>query len=188
MSTILSIREEEKVKEVQKLRKFLLAESDRGCCLLAVSFLENELKLLLSEKLVGEKKTKEDLFGVNGPLGTFSSKIILSFSIGLLSKSLKNDINSIRKIRNEFGHNYTKIDFNENIIKNSIFSLKHNIYQTEERTSREMFINAVTLILSEIHELFETYIPYKEMPNKKYLEEPLYLKMLKGGIDEVYNQ
>lgn len=185
--TKLTTREKRKIQEVQKLRKFLQAESDRGCCLLAVSFLDNELKLLLEEKLVGEKKYKKELFDLNGPLGTFSSKINLSYSIGMLSKSLKNDINSIRKIRNEFGHNYTQIDFESSSIKDQILQLKHNIYEKNEKSSREMFINTVTLILSEIHELLEIYSPYKEMSNKKYLDESAYVKILKEAIDIVYN-
>ena len=188
MARKLSEKEEEKIKDVQNLRSFLREESDRGCCLLAVSFLVNELKLLLEEKLVGEKKFKKELFDLNGPLGTFSSKINMGYSTGLLNTDLKSDIHIIRKIRNEFGHNYSQISFETIKIKNQVSQLKYNLYEKKEKSSRDMFINAVTLILSEIHEMFETHIPFREKPNKKYLSEPALVKIVKDGIDKVYEK
>ena len=133
MARKLSEKEEEKIKDVQNLRSFLREESDRGCCLLAVSFLDNELKLLLEEKLVGEKKFKKELFDLNGPLGTFSSKINMGYSTGLLNTDLKSDIHIIRKIRNEFGHNYSQISFETIKIKNQVSQLKYNLYEKKRK-------------------------------------------------------
>ncbi len=188
MENKLSDQEVSKIKAVQQLRKFLVEESDRGCCLLAVSFLDNELKLLLKEKLVGTKKEKEKLFNLNGPLGNFSSKIDLGFSIGLINPALKTDIHIIRKIRNDFSHKYDPIDFNTKGIKNSIQQLKHNLYEKDECSSREMFINAVTLILAEINEIFAMYLKFQVMENKKYLDIPAFTDMVKRGIDKIYSE
>jgi DNA-binding MltR family transcriptional regulator len=184
----LSDKEIERIKGVQNLRKLLEKESDRGCCLLAVSFLDNELKLLLEEKLIGDAKFKNNLFDVNGPLGNFSSKINLSFSIGVICNELKNDINVIRKIRNEFGHNYTYINFDSAKIKSQILALTYNLYDKSETTPRVMFINTVTLILSEIHDIFELKNKFKEIPNKSYIKVPALVKLVKKIIENEYDK
>lgn len=62
---------DEQAQRVIAIRRELTKESDRGCALMAASFLENELMVLLNSKLVGDKKFKEDLFEFNGPLGNF---------------------------------------------------------------------------------------------------------------------
>ncbi|MCC8358918.1 MltR family transcriptional regulator [Salinimicrobium sediminilitoris] len=185
---MLTDKELNKIKDVQKLRKFLEVESDRGCCLLAVSFLDNEIKLLLENKLVGTEKFKNNLFSLNGPLGTFSSKIDLSFSIGLIGDDVKGDIHIIRKIRNEFGHSYDPIDFNSQKIKSRIENLKHNIYKSDEKIIREQFIDAVTLILAEISDTDYSHSKFSQKGNKRYLDNPKLANFLKKGIDKIYNE
>jgi hypothetical protein len=59
-------------------RKELTSESDRGCALLAASHLDFLLEKLLSIKLIGTKKQKKQIFDFNGPLGTFSGRIIMA--------------------------------------------------------------------------------------------------------------
>ena len=75
MTVYLSEEEKNRIEAAKKLVILLNKESDRGCCLLAVSFLDNELKLLLEKKLVGSAKQKKEILGFNGALGTFSSRI-----------------------------------------------------------------------------------------------------------------
>jgi DNA-binding MltR family transcriptional regulator len=89
----------------------LSKESDRGCALLAASHLDFLIEDLLKVKMVGTKKQVQSLFDFNGPMGTFSSRILISFSIGLISKSYVKDLQIIRKVRNEFGHSPSIINF-----------------------------------------------------------------------------
>jgi DNA-binding MltR family transcriptional regulator len=71
---------------IMNFRRELTKETDRGCALMAASFLDYELEKLLREKLVGSKNHLDTLFEFNGPLGTFSSRIRLSYSLGLIPK------------------------------------------------------------------------------------------------------
>ena len=95
----------------------LIKESDRGCALLATSHLEFMLQKALSATLCGPDKHLKSIFDFNGPLGTLSSRILLSHSIGILSKFQLHDIQFVRKIRNEFGHTAKIISFENEKIK-----------------------------------------------------------------------
>jgi len=188
MTVYLSEEEKNRIEAAKKLVNLLDKESDRGCCLLAVSFLDNEIKLLLEKKLVGTKKQKKEMFGFNGALGTFSSRINLSYSIGLINKQISDDVNIIRKIRNDFGHNYEYLDFETEAIKNKILGLNYNLHKKEEHSSRKKFIDAVTIILSEIHEILEIHQEFKEKSNKKYLEDPALRELVKKVNELIYSE
>lgn len=187
MTVYLSEEEKNRIEAAKKLVILLNKESDRGCCLLSVSFLDNELKLLLEDKLVGSAKQKKEILGFNGALGTFSSRIQLSYSIGLISKQITDDINIIRKIRNDFGHNYEYIDFETEKIQNKILNLNYNLHKKDEHTSRKRFIDAVTIILSEFHEILEIQQQFNEKKNKEYLKDPALRELVKKVNDLIYN-
>jgi DNA-binding MltR family transcriptional regulator len=139
---------------VSKIREQLDAESDRGCCLMAVSFIENEIERLISQKLVGSKKFIKNLFEFNGPLGTFSSKIKMAYTLGFISKNMMEDLEIIRKVRNEFGHTFEPINFETETINQRIKQLKGHFYDIAEINgvkTRGIFTNTVSSILSQIH-------------------------------------
>ncbi len=138
-------------KLVYQFRQTLSKETDRGCALMAASFLENEIERLLKDKFIGTASFIDLLFEFNGPLGTFSSKIKICYGVGLISKEIMNDLDLIRKIRNDFGHNYKPIDFNTPAIKSRIDNLKQNFFTKGDATSRQIFNNTVFGVLSHIH-------------------------------------
>lgn len=139
----------EDTKVVMAFRKELLKETDRGCALMVGSYLEYELELLLKEKLVGRKKSFDDLFQFNGPLGTFSSKIKMCYAIGLISKETHDELELIRKIRNDFGHEFEAISFSTNQIKERINNLKQHTHPTTDRP-KSVFINSSLGVLGQI--------------------------------------
>ncbi len=79
--------------------------SDRSCAIVCAAILDNSLQNILLSYLTEDSKTQNNnLFSQNGPLATFSSKIILSYRLGLISKYEHDKLNLIRKIRNYFAH------------------------------------------------------------------------------------
>jgi DNA-binding MltR family transcriptional regulator len=54
--------------------------------------------------------SKDLLFGFNAPLGTFSARTKAAYVMGLIERKEYEEINIIRKIRNEFGHNWKDVD------------------------------------------------------------------------------
>jgi DNA-binding MltR family transcriptional regulator len=102
-------------KEAFAFHKTLSIESNRGVSLMSASYLEEELKLLLQKYFVQDKNALKEFFGFNGSLGTFSSKIEMAYLLGLIPKEARDDLNLIRKIRNECAHSPYQIDFQSNI-------------------------------------------------------------------------
>jgi DNA-binding MltR family transcriptional regulator len=81
-------------------------ESDRGLVLSMSAFMEDSLGLVLKKYLKSVATTNELIEGFNAPLGTFSARAKLAYSLGLISEKQYKDINLIRKIRNEFAHSW----------------------------------------------------------------------------------
>jgi len=130
-------------------RRELTKESDRGCALLAAAHLDYMLESVLRKKMIGSKNHLDSLFNFNGPVGTFSGRILLAHSIGLLSKMQLYDIQIIRKIRNEFGHSPSIIDFENDKIKSLCSQLKL-IGRENCIKARSQFITSVFFILGSL--------------------------------------
>ena len=92
----------------------LVEESDRGCVLLGAAILEERIEevfCLAFDRNGISKKLQKSLFGSNGPLSTFSSKIKLAYSFGFVPKHVYEDLDAIRRIRNDFAHTSQEVDF-----------------------------------------------------------------------------
>ena len=92
----------------------LINESDRGCVLVGAAILESHLESLFVTvfKLNSiPKKIQASMFDSNGALSGFSSKIKLAYSLGYIKKSVYEDLETVRKIRNEFAHSVEDVDF-----------------------------------------------------------------------------
>lgn len=158
----------ESLKKVFKLRTELDKESDRGSILMATSFLDYELQKLFEYYLIGNKKFLDEMLIGQGSLATFSSRIKLAYSLGLISKLTMDDLNITRKIRNECGHNYESITFENHPLKQQIYSLKSSIYAGNNKIDpRKLFINNVFIILTEIQGRKADLNQVKEL-TKKY--------------------
>lgn len=83
-----------------------LKESDRGAVLIGLGFIENLLGQILSEYLLDVNDKKELFEGFNAPLGSLSARALTAFSMGLIDEVEYNEINTLKKIRNHFAHDY----------------------------------------------------------------------------------
>src|SRR5437867_76777 len=100
----LDIPESRHLERVLKFRDSLDLESDRGCALLAISFLDVELTRLLHRCFVQDDEMTETLFGPQSPFSTFSAKIDAGYYLGVVSATIKRELHLLRKVRNAFGH------------------------------------------------------------------------------------
>ena len=93
-------------------------ESDRSSAIVSSALTEDINARAICNRLIPVSNTHYDnLFGDKGPLGTFSAKIEMGYSLGLYGPIAKGDLHKIRKIRNEFAHELG-IDFgHEKIVK-----------------------------------------------------------------------
>jgi len=118
-----------------KVWDLLYEESDRGCVLVSTSILDDTLEILLNRILKRKKLSNnkiEDITNFTGPLGTFSSRIVMSYVFGVISCELYENLEIIRAIRNDFAHGYDRTDFSQSDLKKKVRSMKSTKYPIEE--------------------------------------------------------
>jgi DNA-binding MltR family transcriptional regulator len=96
----------------------LLRESDKGCLLLVVGVfdkvLQNIVELAITSNLhpaSAKQFLRESLFGENGTLHSFSSKVNIAYAFRLISEAEFNAMHILRKLRNEAAHCYFDFTF-----------------------------------------------------------------------------
>lgn len=91
--------------DLDQFLKIQNSESPRGKVLVASSYLDEQLKEMISSFMVKESEPGILLEGFNAPIGTFSSRIKTAYCLGLINNEEYNECETLRKIRNEFAHN-----------------------------------------------------------------------------------
>ena len=81
-------------------------ESERGAVLISVSYLERQLKEIISAFLCEGDASERLLEGFNAPLGTLAARAAAAAAMGLISMQEYRELETIRKIRNQFAHDH----------------------------------------------------------------------------------
>lgn len=136
------------INEFQDFRNSLLIESDRGSVLMAAAFIEDKITILLETYMVQNSKIQKKIFEGNGALATFSSKIDISFLLGLIPKNIYNDLGTLRKLRNDFAHNAKAITFETDYIKDRCNALEVVSKVALRDDSKAYFLRSMTTILT----------------------------------------
>lgn len=135
--------------EFLAFRSALSEESDRGCVLFAAAYLDTALEGLFRASVLEEKKIDEELFEGSAPLATFSGRIKLAYYFGFISAEFRADLETIRKIRNDFAHNATILSFDTQSIADRCRNLGFSYHEPDARP-RAHFTSAVTGLVSTI--------------------------------------
>lgn len=147
---------QEREPELEDLSKFLIGfnkETDRGAVLLAASIIDEWLSEILINYLKEDSISKELVIGFNAPLGTFSARTKMAYSLSLIEKREYDEINIIRKIRNQFGHNWQELNFDSEIIKKECDKLSwFGPYDLPEEsfTNRNKFNFVIVALLGDL--------------------------------------
>ncbi len=90
------------LEESEAMEKEFYGESDRACGVLHASWVEQVLETAIRRRL--RPNLSNRMFDFEGPLGTFSAKIMMGYALGLFGSKTNHDLLLIRTIRNEFAH------------------------------------------------------------------------------------
>lgn len=134
-----------------RFQQSLTTGTDSICASLAASFLESELESLLKYKLVGDVTFKNKLFGYGQPLGTFSSKTMLAFSLGVISDNTMKTLLFIDRLNKEFERNYSAFSFENSPLTEQVYELTSLAYSAYEVPPRRYFNNVALTALILIH-------------------------------------
>jgi len=143
--------ENPKIKDFSHFLKVFQNETDRGAVLVAGTLLEEKLRVIIESFLINTKESSDILSGFNAPLGTFSARLKMAYSLGLITNDEYFDCNLIRKIRNEFAHRFDlQFSFNDKKVIKLCGQLKADL--PGDKTDfldnpRFVFINGVILLV-----------------------------------------
>ena len=81
-------------------------ESDRATVILSAAKIDAQLYLLISKALKPSASSNDELLDGDSPIGTLSSRINLSYRLGLIDSQYAKSLHLIRKIRNAYAHEF----------------------------------------------------------------------------------
>ena len=87
-----------------------LEGDERLMIIIATSRLEDLLKRLLQKAMLHQGGGQDSLFSPDRPLGTFSSRILLAYRLGLIDRDYESFLQTLRKLRNDAAHAVQHID------------------------------------------------------------------------------
>ena len=102
----LSDFEKQVVEGAEALGEYARERDTRTFCILVGSFMEDTFKANFVDKWSIGRKQMADFFGSNGPLSTFSQRLIIAGGLDWLPPALQKDAKLIKNIRNELAHSH----------------------------------------------------------------------------------
>jgi hypothetical protein len=124
---------------------------ERGLILSLAAFAEDSLGALLKSFLLPSQAARDLLEGFNAPLGTLSSRIKAALALGLITQDQYEDLERLRKIRNEFSHTWKPISFSDQHIAAHIKAINYsNGDDKYPETAIEKVRSALTFLLVEL--------------------------------------
>lgn len=103
-------------------------ETDRGAIILATTALEDELQRALIAVFQPLNSTeKDELFGFEAPLRSFSAKIRLAYALGILDKPRKRIAEVVRVMRNTCAHAGQATSFYDKALMNALYFMLQEI-------------------------------------------------------------
>lgn len=124
---------------------------ERGLVLSLAAFAEDSLGTLLKSFMLPVSASSKLVDDFNAPLGTFSSRILACYSLGLLTKGQFEDLERLRKIRNAFSHTWQAISFEDQAIATHIQCLNYSNADDERPpTPIDKLRSSISFLLVEL--------------------------------------
>lgn len=108
---------DQSLADLNRFLSLIGKQDDRAVVLSLATFIEDTLGRLLLAYFRNCKATKDLILGFNAPLGTLGSRIKAAYSFGLVTQEQHKDMDLLRKIPNEFAHDWEGVTLERNDIK-----------------------------------------------------------------------
>lgn len=120
------VREDLSYEDLPTVEAEIYGSSDRARAVMLGAVAENALTIFVkyAARQALNSDDKRQLFDFNGPLGTFSSKILVAYAFNLFGPDTRHDLDLIRILRNEFAHSRRSFNFEMSAVKNVCNHLK----------------------------------------------------------------
>lgn len=147
--------------DLTKLLERLVNETETAQVLIFAGFLEDKFTTLFKLRLrhLTSQSVEDEIFGSNGPLGSFGNRINLAYQLGWLTAKQKSRLDSFRKIRNAYAHDAYKVSFKDQRIAALLRNMDLEPLGFVERL-RSMFAK---------EDGIDNFLPIEEINEKLYL-------------------
>lgn len=119
---------DEYVEQYKSLLVELERESDRGCILICTSLLDGLLEEVLQKYFILREKrdsvVKELFKSSLAPLHSFASKIKLAYLLSIIDEWMFDDLNNMKRIRNDCAHQFSSVSFEDELIVRKVEKLQ----------------------------------------------------------------
>lgn len=150
----------------------LMTEGDRGCILLGVSMLDEQLKIFFEKILPSNtsNKKRKEIFDGRGVFGSLSSKLDIAYACHLLPSDLIDCIQKLRKLRNDLAHQVNPFSIKENLeaIVQVFTLLNGNVMAGLAQLSGEIIYGTYFKKLMDIEHPFESGKRFFESEHEAY--------------------
>lgn len=109
-------KEEAELDSLNRFMRLVGMQDERAMVLALATFIEDTLGRLFLAYFRSCKATRELVEGFNAPLGTLGSRIKAAYAFGLVTEQQFKDMELLRKIRNQFAHNWEGVSLERNDI------------------------------------------------------------------------
>jgi DNA-binding MltR family transcriptional regulator len=98
---------------LEALEREIFNTSDRVTAVMLGPYVETALDRLLTSRMRPNlsKIERDQLFGFEGAVGTFSAKIIIAYAMNIIGPITYSDLKLIKELRNQFAHSRIAFDF-----------------------------------------------------------------------------
>jgi hypothetical protein len=133
------------------------AVDERAIAIVGAAFLDGMLEDILASFMVDDEKETKKLLGFDQAMGTFSSRITATYCLGLICKTVRNDLRTVAKIRNRFAHEL-RASFDQEPVRDWCLSLKWHEFSMmmkapAEATPRDVFQVGVNQLITNLNGL-----------------------------------
>jgi DNA-binding MltR family transcriptional regulator len=140
-------RIEELSERSQALLEIMYGEEpDMACVLIGTSYLEQTLASLLERFFIKGNTVKKLLNPGGGTLGSFQSRADVGYCLGLIPKSLYQNLRVVGEIRNKFAHSYLSLSLDDpeiaGMIEKLTFPIFKEVVTAEDRAHNQDYFSA----------------------------------------------
>jgi hypothetical protein len=133
---------------------------ERAIAIVGAAFLDKILEHILINFMVDDEKEKSKLIGIDRAIGTFSSRVTTTYCLGLICKTVRDDLRTVAKIRNKFAHEL-QASFDLEPIRGWCLSLKWHEFSMmmkapADATPRDVFKVGVNQLICYLNGLVGT--------------------------------
>lgn len=126
-------------RESSELAAEVHHETDRTAVIVGAAVVDSLLERLLLRTLRPHAAGTDPLFDGDAPLSTFSSRINISYQLGLIDEELTRALHLLRRIRNEFAHSVAGCELDSSPhrdrVRELVNPIKEDVYFTKWRDS-----------------------------------------------------